>query len=115
MNFLFLISAPDANENGEDTLERLRNITKMFATKSNDEESEQPLKKIERIAPSDKIRNTFQKWVESNDLIDRSLVYLWFEGKNEKEWESVKQKERNETERERERKWKKKKQKYEWN
>ena len=61
MNFLFLISAPDANENGEDTLERLRNITKMFATKGNDEENEQPLKKIERIAPSDKMRNTFQK------------------------------------------------------
>lgn len=64
---------PDANENAEDTLERLRNITKMFTTKGNDEEQEQQLKKIERIAPSDKIRNTFQKFEEiasSNGKVD---------------------------------------------
>lgn len=53
--------ADETNETGEDTLERLRNITKMFASKNNEDENAQPLQKMERFAPSDKIRNTFQK------------------------------------------------------
>ncbi|CAF3754115.1 unnamed protein product [Adineta steineri] len=47
----------------DDTLERLRNITKMFA-KPTDEDERQNLQKVERVAPSDKMKNTFQKFAD---------------------------------------------------
>jgi len=56
---LFLLTAIDNASGADDTLERLRNITKMFSTKDNDEP--QQLKKMEKFAPGDKIKNTFQK------------------------------------------------------
>ena len=45
----------------DDTLERLRNITKMFGTKKGDDEELRQLQKVEKLVPSDKIKNTFQK------------------------------------------------------
>ncbi len=59
--FLFLLTANDTGGDGapDDTLERLRNITKMF-TKPEEDEPQQ-LKKVEKFAPGDKIKNTFQK------------------------------------------------------
>ncbi len=59
--FLFLLTANDTAGDGapDDTLERLRNITKMF-TKPEEDEPQQ-LKKVEKFAPGDKIKNTFQK------------------------------------------------------
>jgi len=51
-------SADTAGADG-DTLERLRNITKMFSSK---EDEPQQLKKMEKLAPSDKIKNTFQRF-----------------------------------------------------
>ena len=58
--FLFILSTAidTAGADDGDTLERLRNITKMFTAK--DDEPQQ-LKKMEKLAPSDKIKNTFQK------------------------------------------------------
>jgi len=56
--FLFLLTALDNADPPGDTLERLRNITKMF-TKEEDEP--QQLKKVEKLAPGDKIKNRFQK------------------------------------------------------
>jgi hypothetical protein len=56
--FLFLLTALDNAGPPGDTLERLRNITKMF-TKEEDEP--QQLKKVEKLAPGDKIKNRFQK------------------------------------------------------
>lgn len=58
--FLFLLTAIDTTGGPEDTLERLRNISKMF-TKTNDEDDRQNLQKVEKFAPSEKIKNTFQK------------------------------------------------------
>lgn len=55
----FLLPANDPAAAEGDTLERLRNISKMFNTKDNDEP--QQLKKMEKVAPADKIKNTFQK------------------------------------------------------
>ncbi len=56
--FLFLLTAIDTAAGSDDTLERLRNITKMFTAK----EDETPqLKKVEKFAPGDKIQKTFQK------------------------------------------------------
>lgn len=57
--FLFLLTADDPAATEPDTLERLRNITKMFSSKDTDEP--QQLKKMEKVAPADKIKNTFQK------------------------------------------------------
>ncbi len=56
--FFFLLTALDNADPPGDTLERLRNITKMF-TKEEDEP--QQLKKVEKLAPGDKIKNRFQK------------------------------------------------------
>lgn len=56
--FFFLLTAND-NAGGE-AVERLRNITKMFGSKKN-EDDDQQLQRVEKVAPSDKIRNTFQK------------------------------------------------------
>jgi hypothetical protein len=58
LSFLFLLTAIDNAGGADDTLERLRNITKMFSAK--DEEPQQ-LKKMERFAPGDKIQRAFQK------------------------------------------------------
>ncbi len=60
MFFLFLSTAVDPAGAPDDTLERLRNITKMF-TKTNEDEEPQQLKKVEKFAPGDKIKNRFQK------------------------------------------------------
>ncbi|CAF0781236.1 unnamed protein product [Adineta steineri] len=54
-------SSIDSAGAADDTLERLRNITKMFA-KPTDEDERQNLQKVERVAPSDKMKNTFQKF-----------------------------------------------------
>lgn len=43
-----------------DTLERLRNITRMFGSKKDDDDDVQ-LQKIERFEPSEKMKNRFQK------------------------------------------------------
>jgi hypothetical protein len=63
-------SSIDTAAGSDDTLERLRNITKMFTAK----EDETPqLKKVEKFAPGDKIQKTFQKFEEnrsSNGLQD---------------------------------------------
>ena len=59
ISFLCLIAIESA-AGADDTLERLRNITKMFA-KSTDDDERQNLKKVEKVAPSDKMKNTFQK------------------------------------------------------
>ena len=56
---LFLLTADEPAATEGDTLERLRNITKMFSTKDNDEP--QQLKKMEKVAPADKIKRNFQK------------------------------------------------------
>ena len=59
---LFL-AAEETNQPSEETLERLRNITKMFSAQMNEDADEQqlPLQKVERVVPSDKIKKTFQK------------------------------------------------------
>jgi len=65
-------SSIDAAGGADDTLERLRNITKMF-TKANEGDEPQQLKKVEKLAPGDKIKNTFQKFEDigsSNGLQD---------------------------------------------
>ncbi|UJR27926.1 hypothetical protein I4U23_009186 [Adineta vaga] len=54
-------SIDPAGGGSDDTLERLRNITKMFA-KPTDEDERQNLKKVEKVAPSDKLKQTFQKF-----------------------------------------------------
>ncbi|CAF1311226.1 unnamed protein product [Adineta ricciae] len=51
----------DGNES-EDALERLRNITEMFSAKSAKDEKQQQLSKVEKFVPSEKIKNTFQKF-----------------------------------------------------
>jgi len=48
----------DGDNVSADTLERLRNITKMFSGK---EDEQQELQKVEKIAPSEKIKRTFRK------------------------------------------------------
>lgn len=60
MFFFFILSIAIDTADGDagDTLERLRNITKMFTTK--DDEPQQ-LKKMEKLAPGDKIKKNFQK------------------------------------------------------
>lgn len=60
--FLFL-ATEDTSQPSEDSLERLRNITKMFSVQINEdgEEQQPPLQKVERLVPSDKIKRTFQK------------------------------------------------------
>ncbi|CAF0722776.1 unnamed protein product [Adineta ricciae] len=54
-------SIDDGNES-EDALERLRNITEMFSAKSAKDEKQQQLSKVEKFVPSEKIKNTFQKF-----------------------------------------------------
>ncbi|CAF1025045.1 unnamed protein product [Rotaria sordida] len=51
----------DTSGGSDDTLERLRNITKMFGGKNEDDET-QKLQKVEKLAPGDKIKNRFQKF-----------------------------------------------------
>jgi hypothetical protein len=58
--FFLLLIAIDASNGTEETLERLRNITKMFSGKDDDH---QQLQKVEKLAPSEKIKNTFQKYL----------------------------------------------------
>ena len=58
--FFFFFIAIDPAGGADDTLERLRNITKMFA-KPTDDDERQNLKKVEKVAPSDKLKQTFQK------------------------------------------------------
>ena len=57
-----MLSETSIGDNGGtgDTLERLRNITKMFTSKNN-EDDEQQLQRVEKVAPSDKMKYTFQK------------------------------------------------------
>ena len=57
--------AIDGANASDNTLERLRNITKMFSSKANDEDEHQQLQKIERFAPSEKIKRTFQRYVDT--------------------------------------------------
>ncbi|CAF3400209.1 unnamed protein product [Rotaria sp. Silwood1] len=52
----------DTSGGSDDTLERLRNITKMFGSKKNEDDEGQKLQKVEKVAPSDKIKNTFLKF-----------------------------------------------------
>lgn len=62
--FRSFLAIEETNSSSEDTLERLRNITKMFNTQINEDGEEQhqaPLQKVERLVPSDKIKRTFQK------------------------------------------------------
>lgn len=54
----FLFIAVDTTNASGDTLERLRNISKMFSGK---EDEQQQLQKVEKFMPSEKIKNTFQK------------------------------------------------------
>ncbi|CAF2397323.1 unnamed protein product [Rotaria sp. Silwood2] len=54
----------DTSAGSDDTLERLRNITKMFGSKKNEDDEGQKLQRVEKVAPSDKIKNTFQKFEE---------------------------------------------------
>jgi len=56
--FILLFIAIDATNASDDTLERLRNITKMFSGK---EDEHQQLQKVEKFLPSEKMKNTFQK------------------------------------------------------
>ncbi len=59
MTYLFvLFIVIDGDNVSADTLERLRNITKMFSGK---EDEQQELQKVEKIAPSEKIKRTFRK------------------------------------------------------
>jgi hypothetical protein len=46
------------DDTSADTLERLRNITKMFSGK---DDEQQELQKVEKFAPSEKIKRTFRK------------------------------------------------------
>jgi len=60
-------SIEETSQASEDTLERLRNITKMFSPQMNEDGEEQhqqqpPLQRVERVVPSDKIKKTFQKF-----------------------------------------------------
>ncbi len=55
---LFLVVINDDDNVSLDTLERLRNISKMFSGK---DDEQQELKKVEKIVPSDKIKRTFRK------------------------------------------------------
>ena len=48
----------DGDQAPSDTLERLKNITKMFSGK---DDGQQELQKVERISPSEKIKRTFRK------------------------------------------------------
>lgn len=57
-------SSIDTTGGPEDTLERLRNISKMF-TKTKDEDDRQNLQKVEKFAPGEKIKNTFQKFEDN--------------------------------------------------
>jgi hypothetical protein len=59
--FPFLCTAIDNDDGGADTLERLRNITRMFAAKGQEDDEPQPAKRIEKSAPGDKFKNRFQK------------------------------------------------------
>ncbi|CAF4384828.1 unnamed protein product, partial [Rotaria socialis] len=56
--------AIDDTNASDDTLERLRNITKLFSGKANGEDENQQLHKVEKFAPSQKLKNTFQKFEE---------------------------------------------------
>ncbi|CAF4594767.1 unnamed protein product [Rotaria socialis] len=56
--------AIDDTSASDDTLERLRNITKLFSGKANGEDENQQLHKVEKFAPSQKLKNTFQKFEE---------------------------------------------------
>jgi hypothetical protein len=59
LTYLFvLFIVIDGDNVSADTLERLRNITKMFSGK---EDEQQELQKVEKIAPSEKIKRTFRK------------------------------------------------------
>ncbi len=59
MTYLFILFIViDGDNVSADTLERLRNITKMFSGK---EDEQQELQKVEKIAPSEKIKRTFRK------------------------------------------------------
>ncbi len=59
MTHLFILFIViDGDNVSADTLERLRNITKMFSGK---EDEQQELQKVEKIAPSEKIKRTFRK------------------------------------------------------
>jgi hypothetical protein len=55
------LTAIDPADGPNDTLERLRNISKMFTKPTDDDDERQQLKKVEKVAPSDKMKNTFQK------------------------------------------------------
>ncbi|CAF3575800.1 unnamed protein product [Rotaria socialis] len=57
-------SSIDDTSASDDTLERLRNITKLFSGKANGEDENQQLHKVEKFAPSQKLKNTFQKFEE---------------------------------------------------
>lgn len=55
--------AIDDTNTSDDALDRLRNITRLFGGKINEEDEQQQLKRIEKFIPSEKIKNTFQKSV----------------------------------------------------
>lgn len=59
---------PDGENQSENTLERLKNITKMFSGK---EEEHQELQKVEKLAPSEKLKRTFRKFEEIGSSIDQ--------------------------------------------
>ncbi|CAF3774387.1 unnamed protein product [Rotaria sordida] len=54
--------AIDDVNTSDDTLERLRNITKLFSGKTNEDDDHQQLQKVEKFAPCEKIKHTFQKF-----------------------------------------------------
>jgi hypothetical protein len=56
--FFLVFIAIDATNASDDTLERLRNISKMFSGK---EDEHQELQKVEKFTPSEKIQRTFRK------------------------------------------------------
>ncbi len=58
LNFFLKLIVIDVDNASEDTLERLRNISKMFSGK---EDEHQELQKVEKFAPSEKIKRTFRK------------------------------------------------------
>jgi hypothetical protein len=59
--YFFLLIVIDITNGSDDTLERLRNITKMFSGKVNEEDDQHQLQKVEKFAPSAKLKNTFQR------------------------------------------------------
>lgn len=55
---LIFVLVADVEQPSSDTLERLRNISKMFSGK---DDGQQELQRVEKISPSEKIKRTFRK------------------------------------------------------